>query len=40
MIKYEKKIFYHTPLFLAKELYDSNQIRNDGILKHINNALI
>ena len=41
MIKYLKKIdFYHTPLFLAKELYNRNQIRNDKIVKHINDALI
>ena len=32
--------FNHTPLFLAKDLYDSNQIRNDEIIKHINDALI
>ena len=25
---FEKKIFYRTPLFLAKDLYGSNQIRN------------
>ena len=31
---FKKIFFYHTPLFLAKDLYNSNQIRNDGILKH------
>ena len=41
MIKYLKKNFFcHTPLFLAKELYNSNQIRNDEIVKRINDALI
>ena len=32
--------FYHTPLFLTKELYNSNQTVEDGIVKHINDALI
>ena len=41
MNKYLNNIFfYHTPLFLAKKLYDSNQIRNDEIVKDINDALI
>ena len=30
----------HTPLFLAKELYNSNQNVNDEIAKHIHDALI
>ena len=30
----------HTPLFLAKELYNSNQNVNDEILKDINDSLI
>ena len=34
-----KKIFYHTPLFLAKELHNSNQNINNEIVKHINDAL-
>ena len=29
-----------TPLFLAKELYNSNQNINDEIVKHVNDALI
>ena len=32
--------FYHNPLFLAKELYDSNKNVNDEIVKHINDSLI
>ena len=42
MIKYLKKIFffYHATLYLAKDLCKSNQIRNDEIVKHVNNALI
>ena len=42
MSKYLKSIFHPlflTPLFLAKELYDSNQNMNDEIVKHINDAL-
>ena len=36
-----KKInFYHTPLFLAKQLYNSIQNKNDQIVKNINDALI
>ena len=31
--------FYHTTLFLAKELYNSNQTKNDEIVKHINDVL-
>ena len=34
-----KKKFYHTPLFLAKELHNSNQNINNEIVKHINHAL-
>ena len=41
MSKYLKNIsFYHTPLFLAKKLYNSNQFINDEIVKHINDAWI
>ena len=41
MSKYLRNIFfYQTPLFLAKELYNSNQNINDEIVKHINDALI
>ena len=40
MSKYLKNIFCYTLLFLAKELYNSNQIINDEIVKHINDALI
>ena len=40
MSKYLKNIFYHTPLFLVKELYNSNQNKNDKIVKNINNSLI
>ena len=32
--------FYHTPLFLAEELYNSNENVNDEIVKYINDALI
>ena len=32
---FKKKIFYQTPLFLAEELYNSNEI-----VKHINDLLI
>ena len=32
--------FYHTLLFLAKELYNSNHNLNDEIFKHINDASI
>ena len=36
MSKYLRKIFFnHTPLFLAKESYNSNQNVNDQIVKHI-----
>ena len=41
MSKYSKNFFfYHTPLFLVKELYNSNQNINDEIVKHINDTLI
>ena len=36
----QNNFFYHTPLFLSKELYNSNQIINDEIVKHINDILI
>ena len=31
---------YKPPSFLAKDLYEDNQIKNDRILKHLNNSLI
>ena len=37
---FKRYLFYHIPLFLAKELYNSNQNTNDEIVKHINGALI
>ena len=38
---FKEYFFYHTSLFLAKELYNSNEnVNDDEILKHINNALI
>ena len=36
----KKHFYYHTPLFLVKELYNSNQNLNYEIVKHINDALI
>ena len=35
-----KKFFFHTILFLAKELYSSNQNESNEIVKHINDSLI
>ena len=35
-----KEYFYHTPLFLAKELYNSNQNVTNETVKHVNNAFI
>ena len=32
--------FYHNLLFSAKELYNSSEMVNDEIVKHINDALI
>ena len=40
MSKYLRNIFCHSPLFLAKELYNSNQYVNDETAKDINDALI
>ena len=40
MSKYLRNIFCHYPLFLAKELYNSNQYVNDETAKDINDALI
>ena len=37
---FKKYSFNHTSLFLAKELYNTNQNVNDKIVKHINDALI
>ena len=37
---FKEFFFYHTPLFLVKELYNSNQNINDEIVKHINDTLI
>ena len=33
-------MFYHTPIILAKELYNSKQNENDKIVKNSNNLLI
>ena len=30
--KYSKNVFYHTPLFLAKQLYNSNGTISDEIV--------
>ena len=38
--KNEQNIFYHIPLFLAKELQNSDQTIHDEIVKHISHALI
>ena len=41
MRKYLRNIFFnHTPLFLAKALYNSDQNVNDEIAKDINDPLI
>ena len=40
MSKYLRSIFYHAPLFLTKELHNSNKNVNDEIVKRINNTLI
>ena len=32
---FKEYFFYHTPLFLVKELYNSNQNVNDEIVKHL-----
>ena len=37
---FKEYFFYHTPLFLPKELYNSNQNINNEIADHINDALI
>ena len=37
---FKEYFFYHTLLFLAKELYNSNQNVNDEMVKHSNDALI
>ena len=40
IFKYLKNLsFNDTPLFSTKELYDSNQIRNDQSVKYTNDAL-
>ena len=49
-LKYEAKnineqifrdfFLYQTPSYLTKVLYDSNEIKNNKIIKHINNGLI
>ena len=31
---FKEHFFHHTPLFLAKELYNSDQTINDEIVKH------
>ena len=40
MSKYLKNIFLSNSIFLAKELYNSNQNINYEFVKHINDALI
>ena len=30
---FKEYFFYHTPLFLAKDLYNRNQIVNDEVVK-------
>ena len=40
MNKYLKIIFYQTPSYLAKSLYDKDKIKNDEIVKHINDGFI
>ena len=37
---FKEYFFYHTPLVLEKELYNSNQNVDDEIVKHINDVLI
>ena len=37
---FEEYFFYNTPLFLAKELCNSDRNINDEIVKHVNDALI
>ena len=40
MSKYLKNaFFYHTPSSLERNLYDSNQIKNDEVVKYISNEL-
>ena len=39
MSKYLNIIFYQAPSCLAKSLYDSDEIKNYEIIKHINNGL-
>ena len=38
--RFKEYFFYHPPLFLAKQLYNSIQNVNDEILKHIKDAVI
>ena len=41
MRKYLKIFFFNqTPSYLAKILYESDEIKNDEAIKHINNRLI
>ena len=37
---FKEYLFYRAPLFLAKQLYNSNQTINGEIVKHINDAMI
>ena len=37
---FKEYFFYQTPLFLAKELHNSNRNINDEIVKHVNDALV
>ena len=40
MSKYLKIVFYETPSYLAKRLYDAERNKDDGIIKYINDAWI
>ena len=37
---FKEYFLYHTPLFLAKELYNNSQNENDNIVKQINDSFI
>ena len=40
MNKYLKIVFYETPSYLAKRLYDAERNKDDGIVKYIIDAWI
>ena len=40
MSKYLKIVFYETPSYLAKRLYDAERNKDDGIVKYIIDAWI